>query len=662
MKRFLLAITLATGFAAQAQTGAYNEQAEAYIRKYKELAMEEQRRSGVPAAITLAQGIHETQAGTSELATEANNHFGIKCKKTWQGETFAHTDDAPNECFRKYSKVIDSYRDHSDYLRNSTRYQSCFALDVTDYAGWAAELKKCGYATNPRYAAKLTRIVEDFHLQDYTYAALGRQSRESSAPVYADAGEQQPVAARTREEVAMDARREEVQRQPEVVPEQDAPIDREAVKAAPVAEPAAPIVTEEPAPENTEPVYGQTVQRNGLKGFYAHKGDVLLEYAIKYNMRYARLLELNDLPDAPLAADMFVYLEKKRSTALRSTHKVTEGETMAQIAQAEGVQLKQLRTLNQMEQDEEPVAGSTLQLQTMAAAKPGVTVGVRTAQPAYHHREDSEQETIAVLREDRVPLHDRRTAAPMIQEGQKEEPVTVAPPIRKQPEAAKAPIEEETEEEEAPAASRLPAVVERKTVPPPAPVVVAENPPAPVIRKEEVKKEPVAPRPQPVATQPARTIARQKTYTIADEVAVEEIGKTNTYSPRYRAQPATTAATSTDEMPAVKETEPAATAKEEAPQEPQDEFSRLKAKLDKAVYAPSSPKPVQAATPVPAQPQPKAAAPVVTASDGPAYHTVKAGDTAFGIAKQYDISMKQLMDMNHLNFEAIKVGQKLRVK
>ena len=103
-----------------------------YIDQYKLLAVSEQKRSGIPAAITLAQGIHETQAGNSELATQANNHFGIKCKKEWTGETFAHTDDAPDECFRKYKRAEDSYLDHSNYLSKTPRYANLFKLSVTD--------------------------------------------------------------------------------------------------------------------------------------------------------------------------------------------------------------------------------------------------------------------------------------------------------------------------------------------------------------------------------------------------------------------------------------------------------------------------------------------------------------------------------------------------
>src|SRR3954465_9791729 len=170
MRKIFIAICLLTGIVSKAQTGAYNEQCAAYIRQFKQLAIEEQKRSGVPAAITLAQGIHETSAGMSELATNANNHFGIKCKKEWQGPTYTYTDDAPDECFRKYSRAYDSYKDHSDYLSASARYASLFQLPKTDYAGWAAGLKRCGYATNPKYAQVLIKLVEEYHLQEYTYA------------------------------------------------------------------------------------------------------------------------------------------------------------------------------------------------------------------------------------------------------------------------------------------------------------------------------------------------------------------------------------------------------------------------------------------------------------------------------------------------------------
>lgn len=150
---------------------SYEARVAKYIEQYKDWAMAEQKRSGVPAAITLAQGIHETSAGNSELATNANNHFGIKCKKEWTGLTYTYTDDAPDECFRKYPSALQSYKDHSDYLAGSARYAALFKLSSTDYTGWAQGLKRCGYATNPKYSSILIKLIEDYHLQDYTVAA-----------------------------------------------------------------------------------------------------------------------------------------------------------------------------------------------------------------------------------------------------------------------------------------------------------------------------------------------------------------------------------------------------------------------------------------------------------------------------------------------------------
>ena len=118
---------------------------------------------GVPASITLAQGILESGSGKSKLATEANNHFGIKCHDTWNGATMHLDDDAPNECFRKYKSVEQSFEDHSIFLKKP-RYEELFALEITDYKGWAQGLKKCGYATSPTYAKNLIDVIEKYEL------------------------------------------------------------------------------------------------------------------------------------------------------------------------------------------------------------------------------------------------------------------------------------------------------------------------------------------------------------------------------------------------------------------------------------------------------------------------------------------------------------------
>ena len=129
---------------------------------------------GVPASITLAQGIHETEAGTSDLVRKSNNHFGIKCKATWTGGKVFHDDDAMGECFRSYRRPEDSYMDHSDFLKNRPYYAALFKLDPTDYKGWANGLKKAGYATNPKYPQMLIKLIEEYDLQEYTYEALGK--------------------------------------------------------------------------------------------------------------------------------------------------------------------------------------------------------------------------------------------------------------------------------------------------------------------------------------------------------------------------------------------------------------------------------------------------------------------------------------------------------
>lgn len=137
-----------------------------YIAKYKDLAISEMNQYGIPASITLAQGVLESGNGNSELARKAKNHFGIKCHSSWTGKKVYHDDDEAQECFRKYPTVSASYRDHSIFLQKA-RYANLFELSITDYRGWAKGLKKAGYATNPQYPERLINIIELHHLQQY---------------------------------------------------------------------------------------------------------------------------------------------------------------------------------------------------------------------------------------------------------------------------------------------------------------------------------------------------------------------------------------------------------------------------------------------------------------------------------------------------------------
>ena len=148
--------------------------AEDYIEQFKDLAVVEMYRTGIPASITLAQGLHESNYGTSKLAKEANNHFGIKCKSYWTGKTYYHKDDDFNRkgqlvesCFRAYNSTVDSYVDRSNFLSQTERYQILFTLSRQSYKEWANGLKNCGYATDPDYAAKLIRKIEKYQLDVY---------------------------------------------------------------------------------------------------------------------------------------------------------------------------------------------------------------------------------------------------------------------------------------------------------------------------------------------------------------------------------------------------------------------------------------------------------------------------------------------------------------
>ncbi len=154
---------------ATAQNMKWNNRYQTYIDQYRDLAIEEMLRYKIPASITLAQGILESGAGQSMLATKGNNHFGIKCHG-WTGRKVYMDDDANQECFRAYKNAKQSYEDHSKFLTSNARYQKLFRLKVTDYKGWAKGLKECGYATSPTYANRLIGLIELYKLYEYDKA------------------------------------------------------------------------------------------------------------------------------------------------------------------------------------------------------------------------------------------------------------------------------------------------------------------------------------------------------------------------------------------------------------------------------------------------------------------------------------------------------------
>ncbi|MCG2616407.1 glucosaminidase domain-containing protein [Terrimonas sp. NA20] len=309
---------------------------EEYIEKYKELAIAEMQRTGVPASIKLAQGIHETMAGTSVLVQKSNNHFGIKCKSNWAGESVSHDDDARGECFRKYPAAEDSYKDHSNFLKNNQRYAGLFKLDPLDYEGWANGLKKAGYATNPKYPVIIIRLIETYKLQDYSLIALGKMERSDIA-----AGGNTPTdSSTTAGENAS-----------QTTPAGDD--DPGQMELAPVSYPAGEF------------------RINDTRVIYGAKGTPMLVIAQQYNVPLGRLFEFNEMAQVEtLPSDQLVYIQRKRSKGHNEFHIVRAGETLRDISQTEAIRLEFLLEYNQLKEHMRPAAGEKLYLRGPAPSVP----------------------------------------------------------------------------------------------------------------------------------------------------------------------------------------------------------------------------------------------------------------------------------------------------
>ena len=289
-----------------------------YIHTYCSMAVAEMKRSGIPASVTLAQGILETECGNSDLVKKSNNHFGIKCKSTWTGESVTHTDDAPNECFRKYNNPADSYKDHSDYLKTSPRYAALFQLAPSDYKGWAYGLKRAGYATNPQYPQIVISNIEKYNLQQYDN--LTEQDFDNLA-VNKLLSAQKPVV-------------------------QNITVDITAI-------------------ENSIKLKNKI---NGLKALMAPKGTSLLVIASKANIDLGKLLEFNDLStDGLINDEQVIYLEKKPKQGNRDFYIVLQIETLYDISQNNAIQLKYLLELNNMDENQTVQKGTKIKLRNTDA-------------------------------------------------------------------------------------------------------------------------------------------------------------------------------------------------------------------------------------------------------------------------------------------------------
>lgn len=278
-----------------------------YVERYKDLAVKEMKRTGIPASITMAQGVLESGNGNSTLARKSNNHFGIKCHNNWNGKKVYHDDDRRNECFRKYNTVYESYVDHSDFLIGKQRYAFLFDLKTTDYKAWAHGLKKAGYATDPKYAHRLIDIIEKNKLylldEDKVWKRKDGKKRRMTVGK-----------------------------------------DHFVIK-----------------PFNTH----ATAYNNGIKYIEVEDGDTFDAIAGEFGMRQWELYRYNDLPDnANIDSYRYLYIQPKKGRAHRKHefHVVKEGETLHYISQKYGLKMKKLLRFNHLKEGARLKAGDRLNL------------------------------------------------------------------------------------------------------------------------------------------------------------------------------------------------------------------------------------------------------------------------------------------------------------
>lgn len=315
----LFAIFLVSATALNAQRRLT---AEEYIEKYKELAIIEQEIFGIPASVKMGQALLESDCGNSRLATLGNNHFGIKCKKEWTGETILHDDDALQECFRKYPSTEQSFRDHSEFLENSLRYQSLFLLEPTDYKGWARGLKDAGYATNPKYAELLIGMIERYEL--YALDAM------DPGPDLAIRNTAQPPVPQKEEDNAP-ARID---------------IDNYAVSVSKAGG-------------------HQVFYNNGSEFVTARYGETYEAIAASTGVAAAKLRKFNDAaagyqPDE--GEQVYIRAKKNKANNGKMIHLAKRNESLRHVSQMFGIKLVRLARLNRMDADSRLSDGQQIRL------------------------------------------------------------------------------------------------------------------------------------------------------------------------------------------------------------------------------------------------------------------------------------------------------------
>ena len=298
---------------------------EEYVEKYKAIAIAHMERYGIPASITMAQGILESDSGNSHLSTSSNNHFGIKCKKSWTGDRVYHDDDAKGECFRAYPSVEASYQDHADFLDQSPRYDSLFAYNADDYRSWARGLKAAGYATAPDYAERLVKIIESMKLY--------LLDKENGNKIYSAA---KNATANT-----------------------EAWFENNLATSDEQINPNAFRVT-----VNSHKGYG-VYRTNHTFYVVAKEGDTFESLSGVFDISPNMLRKLNDVAkNGTLAKGDIVYIERKKTQWLGNVmqHKVVRDENLYSLSQSYGIRLKSLAKLNRLPKGADVKKGEVIRL------------------------------------------------------------------------------------------------------------------------------------------------------------------------------------------------------------------------------------------------------------------------------------------------------------
>jgi LysM repeat protein len=289
-----------------------------YLNTYRDIAIREMERTGVPASITLAQGMIESNYGRSELARSGNNHFGIKCHN-WSGQVMYHDDDKKNDCFRRYRSPEESFTDHSDFLRNGSRYSFLFNLPADDYKGWARGLKKAGYATNPNYADMLIRKIEEENLHVFDNPAAMKKASVNVNRPYSVPPQTGSMTASVSDEIII-----------------------------------------------SRPL--RVMENNRIEYIIVRDGDTRDKIEKEFGLLKWELPKYNELNNefSPRPGQI-LYLQPKREKAEAGNENYTtiEGDTMYSIAQKFGIKLKSLYEMNRMDQGVEPAPGTRLWLRGM---------------------------------------------------------------------------------------------------------------------------------------------------------------------------------------------------------------------------------------------------------------------------------------------------------